>query len=89
MKIREGFILRQIADTYIVVAVGEEAKKANVMITLNETGGFLWEKLTQGATKEGLVDAILVEYDIDKATAEKDVGAFIGKVRDNKLLIEE
>ena len=89
MKIKEGFILRQIADTYIVVAVGEEAKKANVMITLNETGGFLWEKLTQGATKEGLVDAILGEYDIDKATAEKDVDAFIGNVRDNKLLIEE
>ena len=89
MKIKEGFILRRIADTYIVVAVGEEAKKANVMITLNETGGFLWEKLTQGATKEGLVDAILGEYDIDKATAEKDVDAFIGNVRDNKLLIEE
>ena len=88
MKIKNGFILRQIADTYIVVAIGEEAKKANVMITLNETGGFLWEKLSEGATEEELVKAILDEYEIDEATAKKDVEAFIQKVKDNNLIEE-
>lgn len=88
MKIKSGFILRQIADTYIVVAIGEEAKKANVMITLNETGGFLWEKLSEGATEEGLVQAVLETYEIDKETAETDVKAFIQKVRDNGLVEE-
>lgn len=86
MKIKNGFILRQIADTYIVVAVGEEAKKANVMITLNETGGFLWEKLSEGATEEDLVKAILGEYEIDEATAKADVAAFVQKVKDNGLV---
>ena len=88
MKIKNGFILRQIADTYIVVAVGEEAKKANVMITLNETGGFLWEKLSEGATEEDLVKAILDEYEIDEATAKTDVAAFVQKVKDNGLVEE-
>lgn len=88
MKIKNGFILRQIADTYIVVAVGEEAKKANVMITLNETGGFLWEKLSEGATEEDLVKAILGEYEIDEATAKADVAAFVQKVKDNGLVEE-
>ncbi len=88
MKIKSGFILRQIADTYIVVAIGEEAKKANVMITLNETGGFLWEKLTEGATEDELIGAILDTYEIDRATAEADVRAFIDKVRDNNLVEE-
>ncbi len=88
MKIKSGFILRQIADTYIVVAIGEEAKKANVMITLNETGGFLWEKLSEGATEEGLVQAVLETYEIDKPTAETDVKAFVQKVRDNGLVEE-
>ena len=87
MKLKEGFILRQIADTYIVVAIGEEAKKANVMITLNETGGFLWQKLSEGATEDELVSAILSEYEIDEATAKADVSAFIAKVKENDLLI--
>ena len=88
MKIKDGFILRQVADTYIVVAVGEEARKANVMVTLNETGGFLWEKLTDGATQDELVKAILDTYEIDEETARADVNAFIEKVSDSNLIEE-
>ena len=88
MKIKDGFILRQVADTYIVVAVGEEAKKANVMVTLNETGGFLWEKLTDGATQDELVKAILDTYEIDEETARADVNAFIEKVSGSNLIEE-
>lgn len=88
MKIKDGFILRQVADTYIVVAVGEEARKANVMVTLNETGGFLWEKLTTGATEDELVKAILDTYEIDEETARADVNAFIEKVSGSNLIEE-
>ncbi len=88
MKIKEGFILRKISDTYIVVAVGAEAKKYNVMITLNETGGFLWKKLTDGASKDELISAILDTYDIDKETAVSDVERFLAKLTNAHLLDE-
>lgn len=88
MKLKSGFVLRKVADTYVVVAVGAEAKKHNVMITLNETGSLLWEKLTEGTDEEGLVNAILDEYDIDKETASKDVSAFLAKIT-NEGLIED
>jgi len=88
MKIKDGFVLRKVADTYVVVAVGAEAKKHNVMITLNETGGLLWNKLTEGTDEEGLVNAILEEYDIDKETAAKDVSAFLAKITGEGLLAD-
>lgn len=88
MKLKDGFVLRKVADTYVVVAVGAEAKKHNVMITLNETGGLLWEKLSEGAEKKDLVDAILEVYDIDEATASADVDRFIEKVNSEGLIIE-
>ncbi len=88
MKIKDGLILRQIADTYIVVAIGEQAKKANVMITLNETGGFLWQKLSEGSNEEELLRAILNTYDIDEATAKADVEDFVKKVKDSGLVEE-
>lgn len=88
MKLKTGFVLRKVADTYVVVAVGAEAKKHNVMITLNETGALLWEKLSEGADEESLTNAILEVYDIDEATARKDVQAFIAKVKGEDLIIE-
>ena len=88
MKLKSGFVLRKVADTYVVVAVGAEAKKHNVMITLNETGGLLWNKLTEGTDEEGLVNAILEEYDIDKETAAKDVSAFLAKITGEGLLAD-
>ncbi len=88
MKIKDGFVLRKVADTYVVVAVGAEAKKHNVMITLNETGSLLWNKLTEGTDEEGLVNAILEEYDIDKETAARDVSAFLEKITGEGLLAD-
>ena len=87
MKLKEGFILRQIADTYIVVAIGEEAKKANVMITLNETGKLIWQTLENGATKEEVVEKILSVYEgADKETVEKDVALFIERLAKDNIL---
>ena len=87
MKLKEGFVIRKVADSYVVVAVGAEAKKHNVMITLNETGALLWEKLSEGAEKSDLVNAILEVYDIDEATALADVERFIEKVNSEGLII--
>ena len=88
MKIKSGFVLRKVADTFVVVAIGAEAKKHNVMITLNETGGLLWEKLSEGCDEKALTDAILEVYDIDEATAKADVSTFLAKVKDQGLLEE-
>lgn len=85
MKIRDTYILRSVAGENLVVAVGANVNFNSVM-TLNETGKFLWEKLTADTTKEALIDALLSEYDVDKETAERDVSAFIEKLKINDIL---
>ena len=88
MKIKDGFILRQVAGSYLVISAGGDSVDFNGMITVNETGAFLWEKLTAGATKEELVDAMLAEYEIDAETAEADIAEFIKLLEDNELLVK-
>ena len=85
MKIRDTYILRSVAGENLVVAVGANVNFNSVM-TLNETGKFLWEKLTADTTKQALIDALLSEYDVDKETAERDVSAFIEKLKINNIL---
>ena len=87
MKIKEGFILRKVSEAYVVVAIGENAQTFNGMITLNETGAFLWEKLTVGSDDaQSLVALLLDEYDVGKELAQKDVDAFVARLIDAQLI---
>lgn len=80
MKIDENFVIRQIADEYIIVPVGEALLNFNGMITVNELGKFIWEQLHEDLTKEQLLDRIVNEYEVDIQTASKDLEEFIHKL---------
>lgn len=87
MKIREGFILRDVADKTFVVAVGELSKTFSGIITLNETGKFIWEMLSNSATEKEIVEALLEECeDAERVVVEKDVKEFIEKLKGDKIL---
>ena len=88
MKIKDGYVLRQVAGNSIVIAVGDEALNFNGIITINGAGTFLWEKLTDGAGKDDLLKAMLSEYDIDEATASADIDEFLTKLKNADLLCE-
>ena len=83
MKIKDGFILRQVADTYIVVAVGQAVKSFNGIINLNETGAFLWKFFSEEHTVDEGVAALLETYDVEKEIAEADVKQFASTVMKN------
>ncbi len=86
MKIRPGFVLRNVADVTVVVPTGEASLDFNGMVTLNETGAFLWELLSEERTEEELVKAMLGEYDVDEATARAGIGRFVERLSKEGLL---
>ena len=86
MKIKNGFLLRKVGEQTIVVAIGDESRDFNGIIRLNETGRFLWEKLQSETTEKNLVSAMLLEYDINEATAENDTADFIESLKEANLL---
>jgi hypothetical protein len=87
MKIRDGFVLRDVGGKTFVVAVGALSKSFSCMITLNETGKLIWQTLENGATKEDVVNKILSVYeDADKETVEKDVSLFIERLEKDNIL---
>lgn len=89
MRIKEGFILRSVADNYIVIGVDGEAVDFNGMITLNETGAFLWKILAeQDVSRDALVEQITSQYDIEEKIAAEDIDAFLEKLTDADLLVK-
>ena len=86
MKIKADYVLRQVMDTYLILGIGSEAYAPNQIMTLNETGAFLWRMLTEGAEKGEMVSGLMKEYAVDAETAEKDVDAFIAQLREKALI---
>lgn len=85
MKLKDGFFLSEIAGKLIAVPT-EGDVDLNMMISLNETGAFLWEKLQDNVSEDMLVCALLQEYDVDETTARRSVAAFVGKLKENGII---
>lgn len=83
MKIKDGFVVRKIANQYMAVPVGARAKELHGMIGLNETAAFLWELLKEEKTEEELAALLYNEYEISKENALESVRRFC------KILQEE
>ena len=74
MKIKEGFILRKVADSYVVVAVGAASVSFKGVIKINESAAMLWKAMEESdKSVEDLVKLLLNEYSVDEKTARKDV----------------
>ncbi len=86
MKIKDGFLLREVGSLSVVIAVGERAEEFHKILTLNQTGAFLFKILQNGADLSSLSNALCEEFEVDKITAENDVKAFLEKLKTSNLL---
>lgn len=85
MKIKSGFLLRSVAGKNIVVPVGAELDFGG-MITLNDTGKFMWEQLCCETDADSLLKKVLSEYDVSEEVAKTDMNNFINKLRELNIL---
>lgn len=85
MKIKEGFILRTVAGETVALP-SEGITDLDMMITLNDTGRFLWEQLQTETDIDGLSKALASEYDIDELTAKGAAERFVAKLKELDFL---
>lgn len=86
MKIKDGFVLRQVAGQGVVIATGEASKEFSGMVKLNGTGSFIWERVAEGLDEDAIAKALVAEYDVTPEKAASDVAAFAAKMRENGFL---
>lgn len=89
MKLKNEFTLREIAGDYIVVPTGENYLDFGAVISLNESGAFLWKMLQENKSEDELIADLVNEYGIDNTTATEDVSDFIGLLNTHGLLCDE
>ena len=89
MKIKSDFTIQPVGSFYTAVAVGETSKTFHAMMRLNETGAFLWKKMAErDCTEAELVDAILAEYEAERAIVERDVHTIVTQLAAAGVFVE-
>lgn len=90
MKIEKEFVLREIADEYVIIPTGKTVLEFNGLISVNEVGASIWKMLQKETDFEALVRGILDEYDVEENVVREDVSEFLIQLSDKGILsIEE
>ena len=85
MKIKSGFVVREIAGDYIVVATGEISKTFHAMIKLNDSGKDIWDILSEGASQQELYDKLCAKHGLPLEEIKPSTDEFVEVLRKNDL----
>lgn len=88
MKLKDGFILREVAGNYVVVAVGKRTKEFNGVINLSESAADIWKLLKENTTEDEIIQKMQEMYDAEKEVLSQGVKTFVGKLREAGLIEE-
>ena len=86
MKIKEGFVLRNVVDEFIVMPTGDNIAKFEGAVVLNEVSAFIFKQLETPVSRDDLLAAMLSEYDVDETTAAADLDALLEKFAEMGVL---
>ncbi|NPA37596.1 MAG: PqqD family protein [Chlorobi bacterium] len=85
---KDGFVEKKIGDELILVPLADSVAKMNEVITLNEIGAFIYEKVRTKTAFSVLKQEIINTYDVNADIAEKDLNDFIRKAIEKDIIIE-
>lgn len=89
MRIKNGFVLREVAGQTMVIATGEASKDFHGMIKLNSTGKVIWLGLQDGLSEDEIVGRLREQFDVDAEKAMQDTRAFIQQMEEMGFMINE
>jgi hypothetical protein len=88
MKVKQGFVLRDVAGQTMVVATGEASKDFHGMIKLNATAKIIWEGVASGLSPEQIAQKLAEEFDVELDVALSDTQEVIAQMSENGFLEE-
>ena len=86
MKIKNEYIMRNIAGDDVLVPIGKTVTDFNGLIILNEMAKFIWEKMIEVESEEELLNCILDEYEVEKYVAKADLDEFLNILKENNII---
>ena len=81
MKIKDGLLLCKVGESNVILAATDSNMQVEGLTTVNETGSFIWEHMLADTQPDAVIDALVREFDVDRATAAADFDTFTASLR--------
>lgn len=89
MKLKYNFIINEVADKMVAVAVGEDLDKFNGFIKMNDVGAQIFEILKNDVAFDEIVTLMMEKYpDATKEEAEETISGFVNELKKNGIIEE-
>ena len=75
-------VYRVIAGEAILIPISREFQGAGRMLTLNETGTFIWKRLDGKRRLGGILEEIQTEFEVEEAAARQDLLELVSSLED-------
>ena len=82
IKAKKGFVIRNVADEYVLMPARDNIGNFSGNIVLNEVSAFIWDKLQNPVSKADLLQAILDEYEVEKSVAVADLDDLLATLKE-------
>ena len=81
MRIKEGFVLREVCGERVIVGEGLGAINFGKLLALNETAAWLWKQAQDMGdfTIEALAEKLCEEYEVEAGEAKADVEQMVAE----------
>lgn len=87
MKLNDKFVLRQVADEYILIPTTGDFD-FNGIIALNDIGKEIYDLLPSVASDRELIERMCEIFDAPAEEISSDVSAFLAQLRQEKILLD-
>lgn len=75
MKQKKGLVTEKMPDGYMIVPT--EGENIGGILTINESGGFVWKLLEKERDFDEIISLLVEEYGISRDEAEEDLTGFL------------
>lgn len=87
MKLKMEFVINQVADQTIAVAVGDDLADFNGILKMNDIGAYIFDMLKNDVTEDEIVAAMVKDYkDSTEAEIRETVQGFVAQLKENGLV---
>ena len=88
MKIKKGFVLREVCGEKVIVGEGLETINFGKLISVNDTAALLWKKATElgDFSVEQLADALEEVYEVSHEQALSDAEKLTARWKEAGLI---
>ena len=88
MKLKKGFVMRDVCGEHVLVGEGTETVDFNRLVKFNDVAAFLWKKASEmdDFTVETLAATLTAEYNVDGDTALNDTRNLLANWQKEGLL---